>query len=60
VETAEALAEYWHKRIREEWGIGSQDSSVTRELFQQKKVEEQRQEMVLQWQLLWFLVLLLY
>src|SRR5258706_104916 len=35
VETAEALAEYWHKRIREELKITGQDSPVTRELFHQ-------------------------
>lgn len=36
VETAEALAEYWHRRIREELKITSQDSPNVRELFQQK------------------------
>jgi 5-methyltetrahydrofolate--homocysteine methyltransferase len=36
VETAEALAEYWHKRIRVELGIAGEDSPNTRELFQQK------------------------
>lgn len=36
VETAEALAEYWHKRIREELGIAGDDSTVIRELFTQK------------------------
>ena len=36
VETAEALAEYWHRRIREELNITSQDSPETRELFHQK------------------------
>jgi 5-methyltetrahydrofolate--homocysteine methyltransferase len=36
VETAEALAELWHKRIRQELGIGNDDSPRTRELFTQK------------------------
>ncbi|MFN0118698.1 MAG: methionine synthase [Elusimicrobiota bacterium] len=36
VETAEALAEYWHKRMREELNITDQDSKNVRELFQQK------------------------
>ena len=36
VETAEALAEFWHKRIREELGIAGDDSTVIRELFRQK------------------------
>ncbi len=35
VETAEALAEYWHKRIRQELGIAGDDSPRTRELFTQ-------------------------
>jgi 5-methyltetrahydrofolate--homocysteine methyltransferase len=35
VETAEALAEYWHKRVREELGIAGEDSSDVRKLFQQ-------------------------
>ena len=35
VETAEALAEFWHKRIREELGIASADASEVRQLFQQ-------------------------
>lgn len=35
VETAEALAEYWHKRMRQELNITGQDSPVTRELFHQ-------------------------
>lgn len=35
VETAEALAELWHKRIRQELGIGGEDSPVIRELFTQ-------------------------
>ena len=33
VETAEALAEYWHKRIREELGIAGEDKPTIRELF---------------------------
>lgn len=36
VETAEALAEYWHKRIREEWGIASEDADEIRLLFSVK------------------------
>ncbi|HXM21776.1 MAG TPA: methionine synthase [Terriglobales bacterium] len=36
VETAEALAEYLHKKMREELGIGSQDSPHIRDLFHQK------------------------
>jgi 5-methyltetrahydrofolate--homocysteine methyltransferase len=36
VETAEALAEFWHKRIRQEMGIGNEDSPRVRELFTQK------------------------
>lgn len=35
VETAEALAEYWHKIIRRELGIGFEDSPDIRKLFQQ-------------------------
>lgn len=35
VESAEALAELWHKRIREELGIGGEDSREIRELFTQ-------------------------
>jgi 5-methyltetrahydrofolate--homocysteine methyltransferase len=35
VETAEALAEYWHKRIRTELGFGSEDSPEIPRLFQQ-------------------------
>ena len=33
VETTEALAEYWHKRIREELGIAAADGSPIEELF---------------------------
>jgi 5-methyltetrahydrofolate--homocysteine methyltransferase len=36
VETAEALAEFWHKRIRQELGIANEDSPRIRELFTQK------------------------
>jgi len=35
VETAEALAEYWHKRIREELGIASADAPEMKRLFSQ-------------------------
>jgi len=35
VETAEALAEFWHKRMRQELGIAADDSPRTRELFTQ-------------------------
>jgi 5-methyltetrahydrofolate--homocysteine methyltransferase len=36
VETAEALAEYLHKQIRQELGIASEDSPHIRDLFHQK------------------------
>ncbi len=36
VETAEALAEYLHKKIREELGIAGEDSPHMRDLFHQK------------------------
>ncbi len=36
VESAEALAELWHKRIRAELGIGAGDSPKIRDLFTQK------------------------
>jgi len=36
VETAEALAELWHKRIRQELGIAGDDSPTIRDLFTQK------------------------
>jgi 5-methyltetrahydrofolate--homocysteine methyltransferase len=36
VECAEALAEFWHKRIRQELGFGSEDDPDVRRLFQQK------------------------
>ncbi|HEX2972633.1 MAG TPA: methionine synthase [Tepidisphaeraceae bacterium] len=35
VESAEALAEFWHKRMRQELGFGSEDAPTIRELFQQ-------------------------
>lgn len=35
VESAEALAEYWHKHIRQELGFGSDDAPEMRKLFQQ-------------------------
>ncbi|RMH11500.1 MAG: methionine synthase [Planctomycetota bacterium] len=36
VEAAEALAEFWHKRMREQLQIAHEDSPQIRELFQQK------------------------
>ena len=36
VEMAEALAEYWHKRIREEWGFVDEDGPTTQGLFRQQ------------------------
>jgi 5-methyltetrahydrofolate--homocysteine methyltransferase len=36
VEMAEALAEYWHRRIREELGIASEDGPSLAGLFRQK------------------------
>jgi len=36
VETAEALAEMWHKRIRQEMGIAGEDSPRIKELFTQQ------------------------
>ncbi|MEX2116176.1 MAG: methionine synthase, partial [Bacteroidota bacterium] len=35
VESAEALAELWHKRVREELGIAGRDASEIRKLFSQ-------------------------
>ena len=35
VEMAEALAEYWHVRVREELGIADQDGPTPRDLFRQ-------------------------
>jgi 5-methyltetrahydrofolate--homocysteine methyltransferase len=36
VESAEALAELWHKRIREELGIAGEDAADVRQLFRQQ------------------------
>jgi 5-methyltetrahydrofolate--homocysteine methyltransferase len=36
VETAEALAEYWHRRIREEWGFADEDGPTLGGLFRQQ------------------------
>ena len=36
VEMAEALAEYWHKRIREEWGFVGEDGPTIGGLFRQQ------------------------
>ncbi|MEC7584290.1 MAG: methionine synthase [Planctomycetota bacterium] len=36
VEGAEALAEYWHKRIRQQLGIATQDAPDIEDLFKQK------------------------
>jgi len=36
VEMAEALAEYWHHRIREEWGFAAEDGPTVRGLFRQQ------------------------
>lgn len=36
VETAEGLAELWHRRMREELGIAGEDSPVIKDWFQQK------------------------
>jgi 5-methyltetrahydrofolate--homocysteine methyltransferase len=33
VESAEALAELWHKRVRDEWGIAGDDAADVRKLF---------------------------
>jgi 5-methyltetrahydrofolate--homocysteine methyltransferase len=35
VESAEALAELWHKRMRQELGFGSEDAATIPQLFQQ-------------------------
>ncbi len=35
VESAEALAELWHKRMRQELGFGSEDAPTMREMYQQ-------------------------
>ena len=36
VEMAEALAELWHKRIRDEWGFGDEDGPTVLGLFRQQ------------------------
>ena len=36
VECAEALAEFWHKRVRTELGFSSEDDPSVRKLFQQQ------------------------
>jgi 5-methyltetrahydrofolate--homocysteine methyltransferase len=36
VESAEALAELWHKRMRQELGFASEDAPTIRELYQQR------------------------
>src|SRR5918999_4121241 len=36
VEMAEALAEYWHHRIREEWGFADEDGPTLTGLFKQQ------------------------
>jgi len=36
VEMAEALAEYWHRRVREEWGFASEDGPSLAGLFRQQ------------------------
>ena len=36
VEMAEALAEYWHRRIREEWGFAADDGPTLTGLFRQQ------------------------
>ena len=36
VELAEALAEYWHRRIREEWGFAGEDGPSLAGLFRQQ------------------------
>jgi 5-methyltetrahydrofolate--homocysteine methyltransferase len=33
VESAEALAEFWHQRVRQEWGIAGEDAADVRKLF---------------------------
>ena len=36
VEMAEALAEFWHRRIRQEWGFAHEDGATTAGLFRQQ------------------------
>jgi 5-methyltetrahydrofolate--homocysteine methyltransferase len=33
VEAAEGLAEFWHRHVREEWGIANEDAADVRKLF---------------------------
>lgn len=35
VESAEGLAEFWHKRVRQELGFGSEDDPTMKKIFQQ-------------------------
>jgi len=42
VEATEALAEYWHKRVREELGIAGRDAKTLRELFRPGGYQGQR------------------
>jgi len=36
VEMAEALAEYWHRHVRAEWGFGDEDGPTVASLFRQR------------------------
>jgi 5-methyltetrahydrofolate--homocysteine methyltransferase len=36
VEMTEALAEYWHRRVREEWGFADEDGPTVPALFRQR------------------------
>jgi 5-methyltetrahydrofolate--homocysteine methyltransferase len=36
VEMTEALAEYWHRRIREDWGFAGEDGPTLAGLFRQQ------------------------
>ena len=36
VESAEALAELWHKRMRQELGFGSEDKDTLRDVFRRQ------------------------
>jgi 5-methyltetrahydrofolate--homocysteine methyltransferase len=36
VEMTEALAEYWHRRVREEWGFADEDGPTLQGLFRQQ------------------------
>jgi 5-methyltetrahydrofolate--homocysteine methyltransferase len=42
VEATEALAEYWHRRVREELGIADRDAKTLRELFRPGGYQGQR------------------